>query len=147
MKQSDILTCINEARHCAMVMFENACYIQNELDNVYLPDSPRKQTEAVVASLIGTKHDVLSELFELNEVFLAEEPISKIYERLQRVVRWFKEDIERMHHLVTVLDAFGRQDPRSQGAFVLIVESAANILNAFDRVLKAVDGLCGIDKP
>ncbi len=131
-----------EARTCGLAMLENATFIQRELPNVPMSDELREQTRQVCDSLIGTKHDIFTELFELDELLSAKASLSVIHLRVNRIVKWFREDITRMHELVMALESTGKQDPACQPACVLVVESAANILNAFNRTKTAADGYC-----
>ncbi len=56
------------AQNCAMQMMSNAAYIQTELPSLTLPEGMSEQITVLCDSLIATKHDVISELFELSEV-------------------------------------------------------------------------------
>lgn len=58
---------LQEARQCAMEMLANASYIEGELPNVELPDNLRAMTAQLCTTLVGTKHDVISELAELDD--------------------------------------------------------------------------------
>ncbi len=62
------------AHNCAMEMLTNASYIQKELPNVKMPDALLATTEDLCSEFIGTKHDSVSELSELDELLDAPEP-------------------------------------------------------------------------
>ena len=64
MNESAIHAVMTEARSCALVMLYSATHIQNELANVQMNDALRTQTEQVCTALIGTKHDIITELDE-----------------------------------------------------------------------------------
>jgi hypothetical protein len=49
------------------------------------------------------------------------------------------EDMLKMHELITALEAASKRDPKSGSAFMLVLESATNILNAFNRAKAAVE--------
>jgi len=86
--ESAVRAVLTAVRSCAMVMLESAIYIQKELVNVRIEDSLRDLTVAVCSSLVGTKHDVISELFEVDE-FLAMKPTkSEIIVRVNRLEQW-----------------------------------------------------------
>jgi hypothetical protein len=89
-----------EARTCALSMLESATFIQNELPNVQMSDELREQTRQVCDSLIGTKHDIFTELAELDELVSAKASLSVIHLRVNRIVKWFREDTAQMHELV-----------------------------------------------
>ncbi len=65
-------------------MMSNAVYIQTELPNLTLPEGANAQITALCDSLISTKHDVISEIFELSEVM--EPSPADIHNRVQRIV-------------------------------------------------------------
>lgn len=141
MNESAVHAVMTEARNCALVMLESATYIQNELANVRMNDALRAQTEQVCTALVGTKHDIISELFELDELLGSEASASVIRSRVNRIVQWFWDDITRMHQLVMALESASKQDPACGPAYVLVAESATNILNAFNGTKAAADSL------
>ena len=49
-------------------MLDNALYIKGEVDNVDMSKKLRADTEQICESLIGTKHDIIHELSELDDV-------------------------------------------------------------------------------
>jgi len=132
---------MTEARNCALAMLENATYIRGELAKVRMNDALRAQTEQVCTALVGTKHDVFSELFELDELLGSAASSSVIRSRVNRIVQWLSDDITRMHQLVMALQSAGEQDPSCGPAYVLVAESATNILSAFNRTKAAADSL------
>jgi hypothetical protein len=99
----------------------------------------------VCRALIGTKHDVISELFELDDLLRpAGASSSEIAFRLNRIIRWLWEDVSRMHEFVMALDSAKKQNPAFAPAYVLVAESATNILNAFKRTTAAQTFLQGL---
>lgn len=141
MDESEVYAVIKEARNCASVMLESATYIKSELANVRMNDALRAQTEAVCTALVGTKHDIISELFELDELLGSQPLASVIYSRVNRIVQWFRDEITRMHQLVIALESASKQDPLCGPAYFLVAESATNILNSFNRTRAAADSL------
>ena len=141
MNKSSVQAVMGEASRCALVMLENAAYIQGELAKVRMSDALRAQTEEACAAMIGTKHDIFSELFELDELLGSGASAAVIRSRVDRIVRWFGEDIGRMHQLVMALQSACEQDRSCVAAYVLVAESAANILRAFNRTAAAADSL------
>lgn len=132
---------IAEARDCALVMLESATYIESELPNVRMNDALRVHTEEVCTALVGTKHDIISELFELDELLGSQASASVIRSRVNRIVQWFRDDITKMHELVMALESASKQDPSCGPAYFLVAESAASILSAFNRTSAAADSL------
>jgi hypothetical protein len=140
MTAEEIRTLMTEARVCALVMLENASYVERELAHVHISDDLRSRACDVCSSLVGTKHDILSELGELNEI-LASPAVDDldVATRLERVVRWLSDDLPKMYELVAHLNAASEHDSQYTAASVLVTESAANILVAFNRVRSALD--------
>ena len=48
-----------------------------------------------------------------------------------------------MHELVVTLESGARNDPACGSAYLLVMESAVNILNPFNRAKDAADSLTG----
>jgi len=141
MNGSSIHTVMTEARSCALVIMESASFIQSELANVRMNDGLRTQTEQVCAGLIGTKHDIITELDELDELIDSEASASDIRSKVNILVQWLQDDITRMHQLVTALESAYKQDPECRDAYVLVTESTTNILKAITRTKAAADTL------
>ena len=142
MSESAIHEVISAARDCAMIMMETANYIQAELPNVQIDGPLQSQAEEVCSALIGTKHDVISELFELGDLLRPAGASSpEIASRLNRVIGWLWEGISRTHELVMALDSAKNQNPSFALAYVLAAESATSIINAFNRTKAAAEFL------
>ena len=142
MSTPEIQTAMHECRNCAMVMLENAAFIQTELPNVHMDADFVSQAEQLCDDLIGTKHDVIHDLFELDENLHGvdiEQAKAYAIATLARLLRWMQEDMMKMHDLVVALEAASKREPKSGSAFMLVLESATNILNAFNRVKAAVE--------
>lgn len=106
MDKSAIDEVMNAAHDCAMIMLETANYIQGELPNVHMDEALQTQAEEVCNALIGTKHDVISGLFEIDDLLRPTGASSaEITSRLERIIRWLREDVSRMHELVMALDS------------------------------------------
>lgn len=141
MNELAIQAIMTEAHNCALVMLESANYIQSELANVRMDNALRVHMEQVCTTLIGTKHDIFSELFELDELLDSQPSASVIRLRVDRIVQWLWDDIIRMHELVKALELAKKHDPACELAYVLVIESATNIINAFNRTKAAADAL------
>ena len=80
------------AARCAHEMLNNAFYIQKELPSIDLEGSYREQIAEVCSGLVWTKHDVISELHDLDEVDAAADSV-EVQRRVRRVVDWAAEEI------------------------------------------------------
>jgi len=142
MNESAVHAVMTEARSCALVMLESASFIQSELANVQMNDALRTQTEQVCTALIGTKHDIITEVDELDELLGSEALASDIRSKVNLLVQWLQDDITRMHQLVMALESASKKDPACMDAYVLVTESTTNILKAITRTRAAADSLC-----
>ena len=141
MNESAVHAVMTEARSCALVMLESASFIQSEQANVQMDDALRTQTEQVCTALIGTKHDIITELDELDELLGSEASGAEVGSRVNLIAKWLQDDITRMHQLVMALESASKQDPACILAYVMVTESTTNILNAINRTRAAADSL------
>jgi hypothetical protein len=132
---------MSEARRCAGAILEIASRIRAELPDVSMSDALRVRTEQVCSALVGTKHDVVSELFEMDELVGSDAHTSTLVSRMRRLVRWLGEDVDRVHELVTDLEAAADREPGHRAAYVPISGSAAGVREAFEATRAAVAGL------
>ncbi len=136
-----------KAHACAMQMLENAAYIEQELPKIEIAKEDRRQILEVCSALVGTKHDVITELSDLEDLDLwpgAEE----IQNRVKRIMGWSAEELPKLHGLVQTLQVGSSQDRGSGLAFLLVAESATNVLKAFSEMSDAAErylGLCSSD--
>lgn len=136
MVTSKLQAFLSAAATAAHEMLANATYVQGELSVLGLAESRRQAIAAVCSALIGTKHDVISELAELRE--LGEPPTSTLVQRrVERIARWLGEDLPQLNAVVEELDAARGSDPAAGGAYVLVAESAANLLRAVGQAATA----------
>ncbi len=141
MNSSAVQEALSAIRDCALIMLENASYVQRELPNVVIADALRSQTAEVCDAMVGTKHDIISELFEIDELLKLDAKLAVISSRLTRNIRWLWEDLSRLHQLVMALRSDSKKNENHTLALILVEESAANILNAFNRAKAAVDAV------
>jgi hypothetical protein len=137
---------ISAIRDCALIMLENASYIQRELPNVEMLEVLRLQTAEVCESMIGTKHDVISELFEIDELLKSKTDWAVVSSRTDRIIEWLWEDISKMHQVVMALLEDSQKNESHTLSLILVQESAANIINAFNCARAAVDALASENK-
>jgi len=126
---------IHATRACALQMLSNAGYIQRELPSLDIPDELRLRIEAVCDSLISTKHDVITETFELEELAQLGVPKARLDEKMGRISQWLCETLGEMHELVMEVKTMVSSDPSYSLVFFLIAESATNIANSMPGVL------------
>jgi len=139
--EAEVQRFLDEARECAMQMLQNAVYILTELDNVQMSNELRVRTRQVCDDLIGTKHDIIHEIFEVDDLLTSKAPSREIVARADRIVRWLGEDVEKMHGVVKALEAAADQDRACGLAYILVSESAVNILRPFYHAQDRAEGL------
>ena len=123
---------------CAQTMLENATYIEKELDTLDIPEPIREDIREICTSLNGTKHDVVHELGELSDL-LDSSSSQLVPDRVRRVMSWLSEDVRKLHGLVKLLEALTKEDKRIGIAYLLVAESATNILHRFTEAGDAAD--------
>lgn len=138
---------VMSARECAVQMLQNGMYIQKELPNVKMSDTLRQQTAEVCGQLVGTKHDLINELYGLKDLVGTDAPDVQIAERVSRIVLWAREDLVKLHEVVSAVIAESERTPEAGLASLLLTESATNMLRAYtpmhsaaEAVLRAVQG-------
>jgi len=136
MNTVETLAFMAEARHCAMEMDENATYIERELPhpNVRMSDPLRAETAGLCARLLGTKDDIIRELNEMDPLANGGAPDERLSSRMHNIIGRIREDIIRLHGLVKALEAAADNDPACGLAFLLVSESATNIVGAYNRI-------------
>ena len=135
-------------RECAVQMLANAQYVLGELPNVKVSQGLRTQTREVCEALVGTKHDLITELFDLAELVATDASDEQVGERVERIRQWARNDIARLVNVVTALEEESKRDPGVELTHLLVMESTGNILQAYqpmhtaaDAVLRAVRGV------
>lgn len=115
------------ARACAMQMFSNAGYILRELPGIEVPAELRPKIESVCQNLISTKHDVITEIFELAELLENGASETKLKSKMEMTSSWLMESIQEMNELVQEVEQLVAKDPRHGALFSLVIKSATTI--------------------
>ncbi len=113
-----------------MQMMENSSYILKQLPSLQMPDVLRRQLETLCSDLIGTKHDLVHEIHEVDELTMTSPGASAIRNGVERMCQWideanmqFKDGVETVHEAVITGEVEGLLS-------LLLTESGINILNA-----------------
>ncbi len=120
---------LSEARDCATQMIENAAYIQKELPGLEMPDSLRDQITKLCSDLIGSKHDLVSEAVELEDAMIADAGLDRVTRRVKMILGWIQDDVGSIHQCVEAVNDAVKCGTAPGIVAMLIMESAANILN------------------
>jgi len=129
------------ASSCAHAMLENAMFIEKELPTLAVPEPFQSQISQVCSALVGTKHDIITEVFELHELREHGEPPGSItvQRRVERIVAWLGEELPKLHALVQALEAATETRSPTSGAYILVAESATNVYRTYEHVSLAAD--------
>ena len=125
----ELIRFAGETHACAMQMMENAAYIQKELPGLEMPDSLRDQITKLCCTLIGSKHDLISEVAELEEAMVADAGLDRMINRVKMILGLIQDDTSSIHQCVEAVNEAVKCGTASGLVAMLVMESAANILN------------------
>jgi hypothetical protein len=94
---------------------------------------------AACESLIGTKHDIFTELWELDDLLSA--PTTPDSLLASRIVRWLGEPLAELHQTVILLEEQAFRDSVRAAGYLLVAGSAVNIYPAFDAAKGCAESL------
>ena len=80
--------------------------------------------------MIGSKHDLISEVVELEDAMVADDSIENLTTRVKMILGWIADDVGAIHQCVEAVNESVKTGATSAGVAILIMESAANIFNA-----------------
>lgn len=129
---------LSKAGSCALEMLNNAAYIEKELGSIGLAKQHENAIMEVCSALVSTKHDVVTELHDLDEL-RAPAGSSLVQSRVERILGWLGEDTAKLHALVMSLESDASGEHKSGLAYLLVAESATNVLRSFQQVSEASD--------
>ena len=138
MTNDELTMALGAARDCAHVMLSNAAYIQRELPGLELSAALRAPVESICSRLVGTKHDILTELHELQGTAGGCENPSEIVQIVTKILQWIQQDISELHEVVIALEKASEHDQGVTLAYLLVAESAVNIIEASGRLHEAL---------
>ena len=90
--------------------------------------------------MAGTRHDLITELFDLDDLVASDPTDERVGERVERIVQWARVDVARLCDVVAARDTDSKRDPDIEVAHVLVMESAANLLQA-NRPMQAAEAV------
>jgi hypothetical protein len=129
------------ARECAMQMLANAQYVLGELPNVKVSQGLRTQIREVCEALVGTRHDLITELFDLSDLVATDASDEQVGERVERIKQWAREDIAKLVDVVTALEEECKRDPGVELTHLLVMESTGNIRQAYQPMHSAAEAV------
>ena len=129
---------ISAARACADEMASNAGYIEKELPGLELSEERKEEIRQVCSDLVGTRWDIGSELSDLLNAAESGDR-KRCRGQAGTIVRWLGQELPALDALVKSLESAKEVEPGAGSGFVLIAESAANIVHSFLEVSQTAD--------
>jgi hypothetical protein len=129
-------------------MQQNVYFMLQESSNVYLPDTLESRMASMLGEFDSLLHDLRDEAKNLEDklgMHVGEAPNDPGIVNKDPLVtvgflrEWPEETFQIMDDLVKALDVATRNDPRAGTAFILVAESATNMLSAFHDMQVALD--------
>jgi len=138
---SNLQQFLGDAQDCASAMMEMAQYVQNELPNVKIEGPTLSKLTALLPEIAGagrTLHETVALLYALQLPAGA-----KIDQRglIQGALQRTSTLLLSLNEIVGSLSESSKHDQTRSLAFVLVAESAVNILNPFNRASAAAERL------
>lgn len=128
------------ALHCAMEMATNAQYIRNELPRVELPPDLGETLSGACDELISTKFDTISGISDLDDLLGTGPVPPEVLAKATRILDRLDTAVVTLHPVVMALQEAEEEDSRYSLAFLLVAESAVNVLNAHGDIPRIGDG-------
>lgn len=119
-----------ETRDFAIQMMQNAAYIQKELPSLEMTDDLRTSLGSLCDELIGTKHDMINEIFEIGPLLTTDPDAAQIQGGIHLLRQWTTESVGSIHHNMAKIQEAVTQGSATPMLGMLVMESAINILNA-----------------
>jgi hypothetical protein len=136
--QNPLVTFQSAVGACANTLLANVLYIQMELPTIDVQEAHRSAIAQICTTLVGTKHDVISEMYDLHDLErTATQDV--IGQRIKRILQMFVEDLTQLDAVVRSLESASGSDQRVGLAYLLVAESAANIFQSFEVVMDAAE--------
>lgn len=125
------------AARCALRMLGVALQIREQLPMLVLPEGMAAQLDAACDSLVGTKHDILNELAELNELPEGSWPPH----RIDRIITWLSEPLMELHAIIVRLQSAVIADHRHAPAAAFVGGLAAELASLMQAAKHAADSV------
>jgi hypothetical protein len=122
------------ARHCAMEMAGNALYIRNELPRVALPPGVEEILNDACDELVSAKFDLFSDLSDLDDLLGTDPVHPAVLPKATHILEQLDAAAVLLQSVVMMLREAAAEDSRYHLAFLLVAESAVNMLNAHGAV-------------
>jgi hypothetical protein len=140
MKTDPINRFLMEARACAMQMMQNGAYIQEELPSLTMPDALRQSLQELCANLISTKHDIIHEIHEADDLLKSDPDSGLLDLNLTNIRNWILESVGEMNQGVEAIQRAVTEGQADGILFMLVAESAMNVLHTLPAFPESSSG-------
>lgn len=137
---ASLTTFFAAAHRCAMEMADNVLYIRQELPRVDLPPGLADTLNDACDELISAKFDIISDLSGLDDLLGRNPDSPAILSKARDILDRLDTTFLLLHPVVMNLEEAAVDDPCYHLAFLLVAESAVNVLNAHGSVPRFGDG-------
>lgn len=137
MNLSAALAVAASLRRCGIQMRQNAAYVCKEIEALSVDPKLAMEIRNVWAGLDEEGAVTINEAHELGEHVHAGASEQQLIAIAQRITGNVREELMNLHTLVTRLDEIAKGDRRSV-LYILVAESAVNILKEFNRAQEAI---------
>ena len=132
---------------CARQMLDNAEYVRKELPGVNVPEDLRREITALCDKWTAAGTGAFEEMMVLLPLLDEPSPESAVlWEKIRRIHRTLRETMPATDAVVTTLNQAMASSPSAWLAFLLVSESAGNVLECMPELPTAVwqdDGEAG----
>lgn len=121
---------LTETHACAIQMMQNAAYIQKEIPSLEMPDALRVTIGELCDELIGTKHDLIHEIHEIEPLITSDPDSAQVQHGIASIRQWTAETVGSINHGIAEIQEAVAKGSATPMLGMLVMESAVNILNA-----------------
>jgi len=129
------------AERCAREMLANAGYIRKELPGVTMSAGIRERVASVCGDLVEAGNGLASDIAKIAPGIGTPGGGDRAAERLRNRVEEIMPLLTRLHETVVALDKASRKDVNAGFGYVLVSESATNVLKAYVEMRDSLDRL------
>ena len=120
---------LQKARYYARVLMGNSMYIQKELPPMTMSDELREILNALCTDLIGTKHDLLHEIFEIDKLMSASPDTPVLAAGIERIQNWMMMSAWSFREGVDEVDKAVKEGTAEFLVQMLLMSCTINILH------------------
>lgn len=121
---------LDESRYCAMLFMATGTHIQKELPPMTMSDELREKLNALCTDLIGTKHDLFHEIFEIDELLSTSPDAPDVAAGVERMQNWMMMSAHSFRESVDEVDKAVKERTAEFLVQMLLMSCTITILNS-----------------